>query len=87
MVNMALINTILLIAYCGGFKPLYITIKNIKLYTNDMNVLANDNELLKYSEMWNKIETLFHKKFNKKGSYSKPRYNNEYIRTKINSCN
>ena len=22
----------------GGFKPLYITIKNIKLYTNDMNV-------------------------------------------------
>ena len=37
------------IAYLnGGFKPLHIIIKNTKLYTNDMNVLANDNELLKY---------------------------------------
>ena len=27
----------------GGFKPLYITVKNIKLYSNDMNILANDN--------------------------------------------
>ena len=31
----------------GGFKPLHIIIKDIKLYTNHMNVLANDNELLK----------------------------------------
>ena len=31
-----------------GFKRLCINIKNIKLYTNHMNVLANDNELLKY---------------------------------------
>ena len=46
----------------GGFKPLYITIKNIKLYTNDRNVLANDNELLKYVEIWNNIESLFNKK-------------------------
>ena len=35
------------IAYLnGGFKPLYITIKNIELYTNRMDVLVNDNELL-----------------------------------------
>ena len=61
------------IAYLnGGFKPLYITIKNIKLYTNDMNVLANDDELLKHIEIWNKIEALFNKKFNKKTFHSKP---------------
>ena len=76
------------IAYLNGsFKPLYITIKNIKLYTNHMYVLANDNELLKYIEIWNKIKTLFNKKFNKKVFYSKPTYNNEYIRTKISSYN
>ena len=27
-----------------------------------MNVLADDNELLKYVEMWNKIVALFNKK-------------------------
>ena len=43
-----------------------------------MDVLANDNELLKYVEIWNKIEALFNKKINK------PVYNNEYINTKIN---
>ena len=36
-----------------------------------MNVVANDNELLKYIETWNKIEALF----NKKGFHSKPVYN------------
>ena len=46
-----------------------------------MNVLANDNELLKYTE------SLFSKKFNKKGFYSKPAYNNEYIKTRISSHN
>ena len=72
------------IAYLnGGFKPLYITIKNIKLYTNHMNVLASGNELLKYIEKWNNVEALFNKKFNKKGFYSKPTYNNEYIKPKI----
>ena len=51
------------IAYLsGGFKPFYITIKNKKLYTNDMNVLANDNKLLKYIEVWSKIEALFKNK-------------------------
>ena len=56
------------IAYLnGGFKPLYIAVKNIKLYTNHMNVLANDDELLKYMTIWNKIEALFNKKTNKKG--------------------
>ena len=52
-----------------------------------MNVLVNDNELLKYIEIWNKIEALFNKKFNKKGFYSKPVYNNENIRTKISLQN
>ena len=43
------------IAYLsGGFIPLHIVIKNIKLYTDRMNVLAIDNELLKYIEIWNK---------------------------------
>ena len=27
----------------GSLKPLHIAIKNIKLYTNQMNILANDN--------------------------------------------
>ena len=31
-----------------------------------MNILADENELLKYIEIRNKIESLFHKKFNKK---------------------
>ena len=75
------------IVYLSGFRPLHIIIKNIKLYTALMNVLANDNELLKYTEIWNKIETLFNKKFNKKGFYSKSVYNNEYIKTKISSYN
>ena len=52
-----------------------------------MHVLVSDNELLKYTEIWNKIETLFNKKFNKKGFYSKPIYNNEYINTKISPYN
>ena len=37
-------------------------------------------------QVWN-MESLFNKKFNKKGFYSKPTYNNEYIRTKISSYN
>ena len=53
------------IAYLtGGFKPLHIIIKDIKLYTNHMNVLSNDNELLKNIEIWSKIESLFNKTFN-----------------------
>ena len=56
MVNKGLINII-----SGGFRPLYI-IKSIKLHTYHMNVLANDNELLKYIQVWNKIETLLNKK-------------------------
>ena len=36
------------IAYLnGGLRPLHIIIKDIKLYTNHMNILASDNELLK----------------------------------------
>ena len=37
------------IAYLsGGFRPLHIIIINIKMHTDHKNVLANDNELLKY---------------------------------------
>ena len=35
----------------GGLRPLHLIIKDIKLYTNHMNTLANDNELLKYIEV------------------------------------
>ena len=51
-----------------GFRPLHIIIKKIKLYTNHMNVLADNDELLKYIEIWNKIQAFFNKIFNiKKG--------------------
>ena len=37
------------IAYLtGAFRPLHIIIKDIKLYANHMNILANDNELLRF---------------------------------------
>ena len=36
-----------------GLRPLHIIIKDIKLYTSHIDVLANDNELLKYIEIWN----------------------------------
>ena len=45
----------------GGFRPLCIIIKDIKLYTGHMNVLANNNELLKYIEIRNKIESSLNK--------------------------
>ena len=52
-----------------------------------MNFLFNENEFLKYVEIWNKIEALFNKKNNKKGFHSKPVYSNERIKTKISSYN
>ena len=90
MENKDLINILLDICvfYIGaGFRPLHIIIKNIKLYANHMNVLADNNELLKYIDIWNKIEVLFNKKFNKGGLYNRPVYNNKYIKTKINLYN
>ena len=57
-----------------GFRPLHIIIKNIRLYTNHMNVLANDNESLKYIKMWSKIKALL-----KKTLYNRPVYN-KYIK-------
>ena len=51
-----------------------------------MNVLANGNEF-KYIEIWNKIQDLFNKKFNKKGLHNRSVYNNEYIKTKISPFN
>ena len=53
-------------------------IKDIKLHTHHMNVLANDNELLICIEIWDKIETLLNKRL-----HTRPVYN-EYIKTKIN---
>ena len=46
---------------CIGFRPLHIIIKDIKLYTNHMNVLGNNNELLKYIKIWNKIKASLNK--------------------------
>ena len=70
-----------------GFKPLCINIKNIKMHTNHINVLANDNKLLRYIKIWNKIETLFNEvTLNKKRFHCDP-IHNKYIRTKISSCN
>ena len=78
--------------YCNaylecGLRRLHIIIKDIEFYANHMNVLANDNELLKDIETWNRTEALFNKKFNKKGFLIKPIYNNEYIKAKISSYN
>ena len=38
-----------------GFRPMHIITKKIKLYTNHVKVLVNNNEFLKYIEIWNKI--------------------------------
>ena len=44
------------IAYLNGdLRPLHIIIKDIQLYTDHMNILVDDNELLKYIKIWNKI--------------------------------
>ena len=41
-----------------------------------MNFLANDNKLLTYIEIWNKIETLFNEvTLNKKGFHCDPIHN------------
>ena len=67
----------------GGLRPLHIiTIKNIKLYTNHINVLTNDNKLLNYIEIWNNIGKIWKKRF-----HSESIYNNEHIKTKISSYN
>ena len=66
---------------CTGIRPLHIIIKNIKFYTDHVNVLAFDKGVLKYVEVWNKIEALFNKKINKLVC------NNKYINTKINPYN
>ena len=52
-----------------------------------MNILADNKEFLKHTEIWNEIKSLFNKKFNKKGLYNRPVYNNKYIRTKISPYN
>ena len=71
----------------GGFRPLCIIIKELKFYTDHMNILANNKEFLKYIEVRNKIKSLFNEKFNKRGLYNRPVYNNEYIKTKISRYN
>ena len=50
-----------------------------------MDVLANDNELLKYIEIWKKMEALFNEiASNKRGLHSVLANNKECIITKIN---
>ena len=71
----------------NGFKPIHIIIKKIKLYTNHMNVLGDNEELLKYIEIWDKIVDLFNKNHNKKVLYNNTVYNNECIKTKISPYN
>ena len=51
-----------------------------------MNILADNKEFLKYTEIWNKIVDLFNAKCNKRGLYNKPTYN-DYIKTKISPFN
>ena len=72
------------IGYVGstGFRPLHIIIKDIKLYTNRINVLADNKELLKYSKIWDKIVDLFNKKHNKRLLFNNTIYN-KHIKTKI----
>ena len=45
-----------------GFKALHIIIEKLKLYTNYMNVLADNKELLKCIKIWDKIVDLLNKK-------------------------
>ena len=47
-----------------------------------MNVLADNDELLKYIKIWNKMKALFNKKFN-----NRPVFNNKYIKTKTSPYN
>ena len=63
------------VGYLGGtgLRPLHIIIKKIKSFTNQMNVLADNDELLKYIKIWNKIEPLFIKR----GFYNITAYNNK----------
>ena len=51
-----------------------------------MNLLADNKELLKYIEIWNKIVDLFNKKHSKSVLYNNTIYN-ECINTKISPYN
>ena len=67
----------------NNFRSLRIIIKEMKLYTAHVNILANNKEFSKYNEISNKIEASLNETFNKRGLQSRPTYNNEYIKTKI----
>ena len=47
----------------GGFESLCIVINDTELCTNNINVLANNKRFLKYIEIWNKIVSVFNKKY------------------------
>ena len=66
----------------SDIRPLCIIIKEIKSYTDHMNILANNKEFLRYTEIWNKIVNLVNEKFNKRGLYNKSTHN-EHIKTNI----
>ena len=62
------------------FRPLHIIIKEIKLYANYGNILANKKNFLKHIELFSKIKYLFNKKSNKRGFNSNLINNIEYIK-------
>ena len=67
-------------------SPLNIKLPQLTGYTKHfnnnkkyVNILANDKKLLKkYNEIWDKIEALFKKEFDKE-----PLYNNKYISARV----
>ena len=71
----------------GTFSPLNVKLPQLTGYVKHfnngdklINFLVADKELLKkYSEIWDKIKSLFKKEFDKK-----PVYDNKYISAKVN---
>ena len=45
----------------NGYRPLSIIIKDTELCANNMHILTNCTNFLKYVEIWNKIVSLFNK--------------------------
>ena len=65
-----------------GCKQLNIFIKDNELCANNMHILPDSANFLKYIEIWNKIVSLFNKNISKKFSYDI-----EYIKPKISPFN
>ena len=71
----------------GTFSPLKIKLPQLARYTKHFNdgdkginsLVADKKVLKKYTEIWNKIKSLFKKQFDKD-----PLYDNRYISAKVN---